>query len=80
MNFEVKVITNSKKPEIQIKNQQITIKVRSAPKNGKANSEVKTLLEKQLKCKVEIIKGSKNKQKTITCSLTEEKFKQFFKF
>ncbi|MCA9495886.1 MAG: DUF167 domain-containing protein [Nanoarchaeota archaeon] len=71
MNFEknelysVRVKVNSSKSGIVIEDDKIIVYLHSIPINNKANEELVKLFKKELKLKVEIIKGLKSRNKII---------------
>ena len=69
MVFEVRLSPNSSKNQIQyIENNLLKVQTTSVPEDGKANKTLIKILSKELKIaksNIEIIKGSKNRNKTI---------------
>jgi uncharacterized protein len=80
--LEVHVIPNSKEfkiTEFNSEKKALKIKINSVPEKGKANKELIKRLEKEFKCKIELIKGIKNKNKTIKLNKSFEEIKQKIK-
>jgi uncharacterized protein (TIGR00251 family) len=71
MNFEknklysIRIKLNSSKSEVVIEENNLIVYLHSMPINNKANEELIKLFRKQLKLKVEILKGLKSRNKTI---------------
>lgn len=65
--LKVRVATKSSKNAIVgVRNGELLISVTAVPENGKANEAIMKLLSKSLKCaksKIELISGSKSKNK-----------------
>ena len=65
MKIEVKVHTKSGKSEVINDNGKYTVKLKSAPEDGKANLELIKLLQRHFKKEVSIKSGLKSKKKII---------------
>ena len=77
MHFiSIKVTPNAKQSVVTLKNGQINVKVRAVLENGKANIAVIKTFKEQLDLNVEIIKGLKQKEKTISCIISFEEIKK----
>jgi len=63
--YSVRVKLNSSKSEIITEEDKIIIYLHSMPIDNKANQELIKLFRKQLKLKIEILKGLKSRNKTI---------------
>ncbi|MBW2987117.1 DUF167 domain-containing protein [Candidatus Woesearchaeota archaeon] len=66
--LQIHIIPNSDKNEIigwDDKKKELRIKINAPPEKNKANAELLKFLKKNLKHKVEIIKGLKSRTKTI---------------
>ena len=77
MNFiSIKVIPNALRSEVILKNNQIIVKVHAVPEDGKANRKVVKIFKEQLDLNVEIIKGLKQREKIISCMISEDEIKK----
>lgn len=63
--YEIKVKPKSSKSEIIFEENNVIAYLKSIPDENKANEELVKLFKKQLKLKVELIKGFKSKNKKI---------------
>jgi uncharacterized protein (TIGR00251 family) len=64
--LEITAIPNSSKSEIKIdKERGILVYLNSVPDKNKANNELKKLFKKDLNLNIELIKGEKNRKKSI---------------
>ena len=80
MNFiPIKVTPNATHAGVILKNNQIIVKVNALPEDGKANKEVVKTFKEQLNLSVEIVKGLKQREKTILCSVSFEEIAQKIK-
>ncbi len=68
MEIKLKVIPNSSKSEVKEENGILKVRLTSPPVEGKANKELIEVLAKYFKVKksqIEILRGAKNREKTI---------------
>ncbi|OPY78468.1 MAG: hypothetical protein A4E65_02190 [Syntrophorhabdus sp. PtaU1.Bin153] len=75
MNVDVKVITNAKRREIGPMGSGLKVKVTALPQDGKANEELIEFLAHFFglrKSDIRIVRGEKDKRKTLSIPITEE--------
>jgi uncharacterized protein (TIGR00251 family) len=75
MNVDVKVITNAKRREISPMGSGLKVKVTALPQDGKANEELIDFLAGFFglrKSDIRIVRGEKDKRKTLSLPITEE--------
>jgi uncharacterized protein (TIGR00251 family) len=78
MNVDIKVITNAKKREISPMGAGLKVKVTALPQDGKANEELIEFLAGFFglrKSDIKIIRGEKDKRKTLSIPIAEEDLK-----
>ncbi len=80
MNIEIKVITNAKKKEISVTDSSLKVKLKSLPRDGRANEELIEYLSECFhvkKSEIRIIRGEKEKKKVVTLPIDDALFKTF---
>ncbi|OPX97713.1 MAG: hypothetical protein A4E62_01206 [Syntrophorhabdus sp. PtaU1.Bin002] len=78
MNVDVKVITNAKRREISLMGSGLKVKVTALPQDGKANEELIEFLADFFglrKSEIRIVRGEKDKRKTLSIPIAEEDLK-----
>ena len=74
MNIEIKVIPNAKKREISREGSTFKVKLKSVPRDGKANEELIEFLSDTFKVKrseIKILRGEKDRRKVVFLPVDE---------
>ena len=74
MNIEIKVIPNAKKREIVREGVGYKIKLKSVPRDGRANEELIEFLSEVFnvkKSEIKILKGEKDRRKVVSLPIDE---------
>jgi uncharacterized protein (TIGR00251 family) len=74
MNIEIKVIPNAKKREISREGSAFKVKLKSVPRDGKANEELIEFLSDTFKIKrseIKILRGEKDRRKVVSLPVDE---------
>ena len=77
--IRIKIVPNSSKNDLIIKNEFIKVKVTAQPIENKANKALVEFLSKRFKVpktSIEIVKGDTSKEKTLLFSIKDEEKKQ----
>lgn len=77
--LEIKVKPASSAEGIEVKGEEILVKVKEKAEKGKANLKVVRILEKAFGKKIRIVRGLKNRKKLIMVKGTEEEVKGILK-
>ncbi len=80
MNIDVKVITNAKKREISVTDSSLKVKLKSLPRDGRANEELIEYLAECFcvrKSDIHIVRGERERKKVISLPVDDAVFKTF---